>query len=648
MTGFWSPSRPKPGILVLVAVLVLTLFHRHLVAEPHGSLTTAQSIRTLAPAEAAHRLPVRLRGVVTVPSTYKSSFFFMDATGGISIDRAGDETPVHAGDRVEIEGTTSAGQFAPVVNATAVRITGRENLPRPRLYELNELAGGEQDSQWVGLRGVVRSAAVQTVWDRQVLVLELDMGAGTLIPVHVRDFPASGWERLQSSIVQLRGVCGTVFNDRRQFVGLRVFTSSLADIAIETAAPADPFDTPLESLDQLLLFHAHGGSIQRIRVRGTVTYASGGQQFFIQNGHRGIVVRTRQNGEPKVGSGVEVVGYLATGRYSPELDDAIYREARDTQTVAATGSVAGGMVAMSSDGFVASPYDSMLVRLTGQVVQEIVGTSEDRLILEQDNTYFSAMLTRTDKRPRIYAPGTVLQLTGVCVTRFDSTQDARGFRILLRTPADTVVLRTAPWWTVEHAGWAVAVVLLLVLAGLGVSVLMRRDAKLHVAAMTDPLTGLYNRRAFVQLISHDWERAQRRGSTLLLFYMDLDRFKQINDTFGHKAGDEALCDMAEILRGCFRTTDVIARMGGDEFAVACDASAESPAAIEERLAEAVSRHNRGDPGGVEISLSVGSLVCDSSMAGQDIDAMIARADELMYAQKHASRDGENATGSPAA
>jgi len=191
-------------------------------------------------------------------------------------------------------------------------------------------------------------------------------------------------------------------------------------------------------------------------------------------------------------------------------------------------------------------------------------------------------------------------------------------------------------------------VLLLVLAGLGVSVLMRRDAKLHVAAMTDPLTGLYNRRAFVQLISHDWERAQRRGSTLLLFYMDLDRFKQINDTFGHKAGDEALCDMAEILRGCFRTTDVIARMGGDEFAVACDASAESPAAIEERLAEAVSRHNRGDPGGVEISLSVGSLVCDSSMAGQDIDAMIARADELMYAQKHASRDGEKATGSPAA
>src|SRR5580698_697438 len=148
---------------------------------PPQTLTSVRQIRSLSADQAGKSMPIRIRGLVTVPSTYKNSFFFMDATGGISIDRPQDQTPVAAGDLVDIVGTTAPGLFAPVVNAVSVKVTSKGTIPRPRLYEMNELSGGQQDSQWIGLRGVVRSASVQTVWERQVLVLDFDMGVGDTI-----------------------------------------------------------------------------------------------------------------------------------------------------------------------------------------------------------------------------------------------------------------------------------------------------------------------------------------------------------------------------------------------------------------------------------------------------------------------------------
>jgi diguanylate cyclase (GGDEF)-like protein len=653
MAGFLRRSLPKLRRAFLLGMGLLALVPFIQAAPAPLLLNTVREVRSLSPEQAGQSIPIHLTGVVTVPSTYKSSFFFMDATAGISVDRSSGGPAVHAGDRVEIVGASARGQFAPVVNATSIRVIGREKLPTPRLYELNELAGGEQDSQWISLRGVVRSAALQTVWDRQALVLELDIGMNNTIPVHVRDYPPTGWEGLPGSIVHIRGACGTIFNDHRQFVGLRLFASSLDSITIERPAPADPFDTPLVPLDQLLLFHARGGSIQRIRVEGTVTYSANGQEFFVQNGQRGILVRSAESAAAKIGSRVEVVGYLTAGRYSPELEDALFRPvagdpARSNTIIEPAVASASNMVATSSDGFVASPFDSQLVRLQGRVVQEILGSSESTVILEDDNTIFSALMPRSGKRARTFAPGALLQVTGVCVTRFDSTSDVRHFRVLLRSPADIVVLEHAPWLTFEHAGWAVAVCLFLVLAGLGVRTFVRRDVELHTQALTDPLTGLYNRRGFFKLAPLHWERAQRRGSTLLIFYIDLDRFKEINDTFGHKAGDEALLAVADVLRGCFRAADVVARMGGDEFAVACDASADSPGVIEERLDSAVRRYNDRVRDAVQIALSVGVLVCDVSLKDSTIDELVARADEIMYARKSERRAQKDSDGTQVA
>lgn len=150
--------------------------------------------------------------------------------------------------------------------------------------------------------------------------------------------------------------------------------------------------------------------------------------------------------------------------------------------------------------------------------------------------------------------------------------------------------------------------------------------------MTDPLTGLRNRRALELLGRQYWANAQRRGGVLAVVYIDLDDFKPINDNFGHQEGDRVLTYIADYLRKTFRESDVIARVGGDEFVVlAWMAQAEDLGKIQARL---VNRHrlttNAGDV--YEVGMSIGYAVHDPKLEG-DLLNLIQRADTAMYEHK---------------
>jgi len=156
--------------------------------------------------------------------------------------------------------------------------------------------------------------------------------------------------------------------------------------------------------------------------------------------------------------------------------------------------------------------------------------------------------------------------------------------------------------------------------------------------VTDSLTGLYNRRGFLLLASQEWNLARRRKLSLLLFYIDLNKFKQINDVWGHKEGDIALQTVAGLLRETFRSTDIIGRLGGDEFAVvAIDASAPFRMVMEERLAKTVQQSNEKSGKRFQISLSVGVLTCDSSLRELPIEDLLGKADALMYQLKRSRK-----------
>lgn len=158
------------------------------------------------------------------------------------------------------------------------------------------------------------------------------------------------------------------------------------------------------------------------------------------------------------------------------------------------------------------------------------------------------------------------------------------------------------------------------------------QAELGNLALTDELTGLYNRRGFMALAERQLKVGRRSGRGMLLFVMDVDRLKQINDSFGHFEGDRALKRTADALEETFRDSDVAARLGGDEFAVlAIEASGHSEATIKTRLFECLKSIGAEQPS-YEISLSLGVARFDPSNR-TSIGELMVKADQAMYEQK---------------
>jgi len=158
------------------------------------------------------------------------------------------------------------------------------------------------------------------------------------------------------------------------------------------------------------------------------------------------------------------------------------------------------------------------------------------------------------------------------------------------------------------------------------------QAELGNLALTDELTGLFNRRGFMALAERQLKLGRRSGRGMMLFVMDVDGLKQINDSFGHLEGDRALKRTAEVLEETFRDSDVVARLGGDEFAVlAIEASGHSETTIKTRLFECLKSIN-AEQSCYELSLSLGVARFDPRNR-TSIGELMAKADQAMYEQK---------------
>lgn len=176
-------------------------------------------------------------------------------------------------------------------------------------------------------------------------------------------------------------------------------------------------------------------------------------------------------------------------------------------------------------------------------------------------------------------------------------------------------------------GFRVALLLLGLLSGaLALTTIhAQRRTRLAVAvALADPLTGLTNRRGFEQQLAREWKRAERYARPLGLLMVDLDRFKQFNDTAGHTAGDELLRTVGAGIASRVRETDTAARLGGDEFVVLCP---ETPAARLEELADSL----RSEVDGLPVGVSIGAA--ERRPSDQEAGTLLARSDQAMYQDK---------------
>jgi diguanylate cyclase (GGDEF)-like protein len=171
-----------------------------------------------------------------------------------------------------------------------------------------------------------------------------------------------------------------------------------------------------------------------------------------------------------------------------------------------------------------------------------------------------------------------------------------------------------------------------------------RIQELQLQASQDSLTGLKNRRRFEEDLRTEMSRSQREGIEGALLMVDLDNFKQVNDTLGHPIGDRVIGEIAGVLQARTRETDVLARLGGDEFAIVLPHCGVGEArSVAEEIAAAIREHVPGEDGVPQITASIGIAMFGPELR-TSFESVQVDADTAMYAAKEAGRDGVRVSG----
>jgi PAS domain S-box-containing protein len=413
-------------------------------------LTTVAEVRNLSVAEAEHHFPVKLRGVVTFFDNALYSHFIQDETAGIYLF----ETNLPAlspGQLVEVKGFTSPGEYAPIIVPETVVILGQSPLPAAQPVTFEQLASGKEDSQFVEITGVVR--AVHFEETSKHFLIELATGGGRLT-VYAHELPILQAQDLVDSIVRLRGVCSSQFNRQRQLFAIRLLVPNAEDVTVETPAMTDPFAIqalPAQRISSLFQFTPQGTYGHRVKIIGTVSYFQPGNALYVRDGNNGLFVQTKDTVPLQLGDRVEVLGFAAPGQYTPALQDASYRK------------IAAGLPPtpawINRDEALKGDYDCRLICIEAKLLSHARDGREESLTLESGGFIFRAY--QLIENAEAYAKlenGSRLAVTGICLVEpgdwlAGETWRAKSFRVLLRSPADVVVLRLPPWWTLQKLLW---------------------------------------------------------------------------------------------------------------------------------------------------------------------------------------------------
>ncbi len=613
-------------------------------ADTLPTLTTAAAVHDLTLNDAKRQYPIHLRGVCVVCFADWHGFFVNDGVSSVYVeikDKALLTAAIPPGTWLEIDGVTGPGEFAPIVDQARLRILGKKPIPEARMVSLDRLSTGVEDGQWIAFDGTVRSAAFRDS------MLELVIAAGRL-QVEVMTQPGGRpFGSLIDARVRVQGAAGPILNQREQLIGTNVYTPSLKDIDILQPAPADPFSVPIEPVRRVFDYTPKTGSDHLVRVRGVVV-ARLGQTVFINDGVQGASVLGREANTLEPGDLVDAVGYPALGDSTHTIEDAIFSR-RGTASLP-LAKVVSAKDALSGD------YEGDVVELDGRLIEQQRSPDQTAMLVSAGGDVFSAIYPADIADPSLAGlqNGSQIRLTGICV--ISETQASRhyrlpkAFQILLRGPSDIVVIRRPSWWTPNHA----LVVTELTLTGMilvfaWVVALRRRVARqtrllrnseerFRHMALHDDLTGLATRLLLKDRLGVALESNRRHASGLALLMVDVDHFKDINDTFGHQAGDKVLQLTAERLQRAVRREDTVARLGGDEFLLLLPDLNDPSAA--ERIAELlVGTLAAPIPvGDIEVPLSVSIGVCAVSDMEMDADLLMRNADVALYQAKAAGRN----------
>ena len=810
VAGFLSWEHGRPVLDRAVLVDGVEVADRSESPLAGSTLTTAAGVHQLSLRAAKLGYPVHLHAVVTYFDSGNHLLFVQDRSDGIFVELSQKErSSMQAGDEVDVTGVTTA-DFAPDVAKGRITVVGHPGLPPAKTGRFGSANWGREDCHWIELEGVVQRVAQ----GRADTLLTLLWGKNSY-KAHVLA-PAGSLMHLLDADVKLSGVCGALFNTKRQLLGIQMFVPDAQCIRVVRSAPADPYSMAPTAIADLLQFSRARDMGHRVRLQGTVTYSNGSGNTWVRDETGGVMIQDHEPVALAPGDSVDVAGFPAIAGFSPVVRGAKVKRLRP-------GAPPKPLRITVQDAL-RGDFDNQLVQIDGRLVDRVRQPAEQVLTIESGQMVFTAHLPGGGPG-RPLDPGTRLRLTGICSVEVEQSQDLilpRTFRLILRSPADILVLGRPPWLTagrvvpilagatllmvaalawvgllrkrvrtqtfalraqtvqlqaahertrdalrkaceaesldldskrileliardepvgviVEHLAEAVAlhcegavcVILLraphsprvcavpavpaswtgvleridpdsvscspefrgprqfsdvpewadlidsqknvrfrafcaapIVVDGAtaGVIAAFFRDEKsledahgaqldlwcsiaalamerrrlhdqLSYRAQHDGLTGLPNRALLYERLSSEIERAMHGGRMLGVLYMDLDGFKQVNDTYGHDAGDVVLQETAKRMTDCVRRGDTVARIGGDEFVVLLPLlqRREDAQQVADKLAKALREPIYSNFQRLSVNASVGIAIWP--LDGDQPDPLLRFADAQMYGEK---------------
>jgi diguanylate cyclase (GGDEF)-like protein len=312
---------------------------------------------------------------------------------------------------------------------------------------------------------------------------------------------------------------------------------------------------------------------------------------------------------------------------------------------------------VTAEKILAGGYGSQVVQIDGELIGYDLTSSDAILQISSGDALFPAILPKSlaESKFRVWKVGSRLRITGVCSVAVDIQKSVRGvvapkyFRIFMRSPADVTVLERPSWWTPAHALFVLALAFTATLCILAWVVILRRRVELQASqlrdseqrfrhlAQHDTLTGLASRLVLRDRMKDAIEKARRNQNGVALLMVDLDKFKETNDTYGHQAGDEVLRVTAQRMLDAVRISDTVVRQGGDEFVILLPEirdphDAETVAAT---LVTSLALPILFDGKEMAVSVSVG--IGTAFNADMDAEELMQQADVALYRAKDSGR-----------
>ena len=514
----WAPPRsrraaPQPAAghdwtvsrLSLLAIVFLALLSPALAATTAGAkapqvLTRAGEVHSLAP-ELTPNFRTRLVGTVTYYDPAEHNLFIQDASGGVYVETTR-PYPVNNGDLVSVEGATASSYRSEVAPDPVIRVLGKGPAWPARRVTFPELATGDQDSQLVVFRGIVRAVNWEQHENAPIVHLDVLMpggevevyqpssviqsGSGTL-------FGRDGEPSLLDAEVEITGVAGGAFDAKSQLTGIIVYAQQTSSIRVLKPAAISPLSLPVTEIDNIFRSRHVQNQSERVRLRGVLTYYLPGDSAVLEQDGKSVYIQTRETKPLALGTIADAIGFASDQEYAPSLRQAELFSTGRQGTIAPRDT--------TFDEAMSGLHSDNLIAVSGLLVSQLHTSALDTVAISVDGNLVTGRLARAGMLPQ-QRVGTRVRLVGICrIVPGGPYRSPIFFHIEMRNPADMQLLSTPSWFTVGHLMALLGALSVLALAVGGWAMLLRHRVRQQTQRIERSMLIAKRRSALIEQIS---------------------------------------------------------------------------------------------------------------------------------------------------